>query len=182
MIFLFSQAKTHSPIIVRFSKIYPKRRRPQKPPFPLFIVVPGAGLEPARGHTPRDFKSLASTRSATQAGILVITGILLLCSSLPKPRGGHKRLFTVAAPTKACKSVLAQGYFTACTHQGQIPGSRHYTRIGAPLQSPLIMAGGLGPWKTYRLIFIPAAPNQIFPPRAPVLHPGPQAFSPGPSC
>ena len=33
----------------------------------LKSLVPGAGLEPARGHTPRDFKSLASTRSATQA-------------------------------------------------------------------------------------------------------------------
>ena len=38
----------------------------------LILLVPGAGLEPARGHTPRDFKSLASTRSATQA--LSITG------------------------------------------------------------------------------------------------------------
>ena len=36
----------------------------------LELLVPGAGLEPARGHTPRDFKSLASTRSATQAGEL----------------------------------------------------------------------------------------------------------------
>jgi hypothetical protein len=29
--------------------------------------VPGAGLEPARGKAPRDFKSLASTSSAIQA-------------------------------------------------------------------------------------------------------------------
>jgi hypothetical protein len=36
----------------------------------LKSLVPGAGLEPARGYTPRDFKSLASTRSATQAGEL----------------------------------------------------------------------------------------------------------------
>ena len=30
-------------------------------------MVPGAGIEPARCITPRDFKSLASTNSATQA-------------------------------------------------------------------------------------------------------------------
>jgi hypothetical protein len=30
-------------------------------------LVPGAGIEPARGRAPRDFKSLASTCSATQA-------------------------------------------------------------------------------------------------------------------
>ena len=32
-----------------------------------FIMVPGAGIEPARHLVPRDFKSLASTISATQA-------------------------------------------------------------------------------------------------------------------
>ena len=31
------------------------------------ILVPGAGIEPARGQASRDFKSLASTNSATQA-------------------------------------------------------------------------------------------------------------------
>ena len=31
-------------------------------------LVPGAGLEPARGIASRDFKSLASTSFATQAG------------------------------------------------------------------------------------------------------------------
>ena len=31
------------------------------------FLVPGAGIEPARCITPRDFKSLASTNSATQA-------------------------------------------------------------------------------------------------------------------
>ena len=36
------------------------------------IVVPGAGLEPARGVAPRDFKSLASTNFATRAHILLI--------------------------------------------------------------------------------------------------------------
>ncbi len=34
---------------------------------PLIYMVPEVGLEPARGVTPRDFKSLASTNSATQA-------------------------------------------------------------------------------------------------------------------
>ena len=33
----------------------------------LILLVPGAGIEPARGRAPRDFKSLASTCSATQA-------------------------------------------------------------------------------------------------------------------
>ena len=32
-----------------------------------FIMVPGAGIEPARYLVPRDFKSLASTISATRA-------------------------------------------------------------------------------------------------------------------
>ena len=31
------------------------------------MMVPGAGIEPARCITPRDFKSLASTCSATRA-------------------------------------------------------------------------------------------------------------------
>ena len=34
---------------------------------PLESLVPGAGIEPARGQASRDFKSLASTYSATQA-------------------------------------------------------------------------------------------------------------------
>jgi hypothetical protein len=34
---------------------------------PFIKLVPGAGIEPARCITPRDFKSLASTNSATQA-------------------------------------------------------------------------------------------------------------------
>jgi hypothetical protein len=33
----------------------------------LFQLVPGAGIEPAQPQGPRDFKSLASTNSATQA-------------------------------------------------------------------------------------------------------------------
>ena len=36
---------------------------------PLILLVPRAGIEPARGQAPRDFKSLASTNSATQAPI-----------------------------------------------------------------------------------------------------------------
>ena len=34
---------------------------------PLAVMVPGAGIEPAQPLGPRDFKSLASTNSATQA-------------------------------------------------------------------------------------------------------------------
>jgi hypothetical protein len=34
----------------------------------LISLVPGTRLELVQGYTPRDFKSLASTRSATQAG------------------------------------------------------------------------------------------------------------------
>jgi hypothetical protein len=34
---------------------------------PLIFMVPGAGIEPAQPQGPRDFKSLASTSSATQA-------------------------------------------------------------------------------------------------------------------
>ena len=34
---------------------------------PLILLVPGAGIEPAQPQGPRDFKSLASTNSATQA-------------------------------------------------------------------------------------------------------------------
>ena len=33
----------------------------------LLLLVPGAGIEPARHLVPRDFKSLASTISATRA-------------------------------------------------------------------------------------------------------------------
>jgi hypothetical protein len=36
-----------------------------------FPVVPGAGIEPAQPRGPRDFKSLASTSSATQARFIV---------------------------------------------------------------------------------------------------------------
>jgi hypothetical protein len=34
---------------------------------PFILLVPGAGIEPARHLVPRDFKSLASTISATRA-------------------------------------------------------------------------------------------------------------------
>ena len=34
---------------------------------PLILLVPRAGVEPARYYVSRDFKSLASTNSATQA-------------------------------------------------------------------------------------------------------------------
>ena len=39
-------------------------------------VVPGAGLEPARSKRARDFKSLASTNSATRANALLFNSFL----------------------------------------------------------------------------------------------------------
>lgn len=48
-------------------RIWTLGKRAVKKHILLILLVPGAGLEPARGYTPRDFKSLASTRSATQA-------------------------------------------------------------------------------------------------------------------
>ena len=36
-----------------------------------FYLVPGAGIEPAQPQGPRDFKSLASTSSATQASFMM---------------------------------------------------------------------------------------------------------------
>ena len=38
---------------------------------PFILLVPGAGIEPAQPLGPRDFKSLASTNSATQALVLL---------------------------------------------------------------------------------------------------------------
>ena len=38
---------------------------------PLIYVVPGARIELAQPQGPRDFKSLASTNSATQACIMI---------------------------------------------------------------------------------------------------------------
>ena len=49
----------------------------------LPLLVPGAGIEPARGNAPRDFKSLASTSSAIQA-YFKITLMVLKC------QGGSK--------------------------------------------------------------------------------------------
>jgi hypothetical protein len=39
--------------------------------FFVVIMVPGAGIEPAQPQGPRDFKSLASTSSATQASLIM---------------------------------------------------------------------------------------------------------------
>ncbi len=36
----------------------------------ILLMVPGAGIEPAQPQGPRDFKSLASTSSATQASLI----------------------------------------------------------------------------------------------------------------
>ena len=43
------------------------RKTPQPLLIIMFFLVPGAGIEPARSQTSRDFKSLASTNSAIQA-------------------------------------------------------------------------------------------------------------------
>ena len=43
------------------------KKGPAKMAKPLIVMVPGAGIEPAQPLGPRDFKSLASTNSATQA-------------------------------------------------------------------------------------------------------------------
>jgi hypothetical protein len=40
----------------------------------LILLMPGTGIEPVQPRGPRDFKSLASTYSATQALILFIIG------------------------------------------------------------------------------------------------------------
>ena len=40
-------------------------------PKPFILLVPGAGIEPARYLVPRDFKSLASTYSATRARVVL---------------------------------------------------------------------------------------------------------------
>ena len=49
------------------SPIFPPKKVPAKPLKPFPVLVPGAGIEPAQPRGPRDFKSLASTNSATQA-------------------------------------------------------------------------------------------------------------------
>ncbi len=43
---------------------------------PFGCLVPRAGLEPARSNRPRDFKSLASTNSATQASQFVALSVI----------------------------------------------------------------------------------------------------------
>lgn len=44
--------------------------------FIVDLMVPGAGLEPARSEAPKDFKSFASACSATQASIRLRNCIL----------------------------------------------------------------------------------------------------------
>ncbi len=46
-----------------------KRALPKKCSNYQLLLVPGEGIEPSHGQAIRDFKSLASTRSATQAGV-----------------------------------------------------------------------------------------------------------------
>jgi len=49
------------------SPFSPKNKGKARTANPLILLVPRAGIEPARDNVPRDFKSLASTNSATQA-------------------------------------------------------------------------------------------------------------------
>ncbi len=51
----------------------------------LKSLVPGAGIEPARGQAPRDFKSLASAYFATQAQIIMLTSNLPQGQPLGQP-------------------------------------------------------------------------------------------------
>ncbi len=52
---------------------------------PLEVMVPGAGIEPAQPQGPRDFKSLASTNSATQAWAVIIYYSDYIVSSIRSP-------------------------------------------------------------------------------------------------
>jgi hypothetical protein len=62
-----------SPCDDKNSRFYIKKGQPITAD-PLQIVVPRAGIEPARPIRPRDFKSLASTYSATQAVEIIFCG------------------------------------------------------------------------------------------------------------
>ncbi len=59
----------------------------RRDPFRIFKLVPGAGVEPARGITPGDFKSPASTSSATRAFVWI--GILSRINPGCKIKKGH---------------------------------------------------------------------------------------------
>ena len=53
--------------IVAILRLFNKNGAKLKSHNNLILLVPGAGIEPAQLQEPRDFKSLASTNSATQA-------------------------------------------------------------------------------------------------------------------
>ncbi len=65
-------------------------------------VVPGAGLEPARSKRARDFKSLASTNSATRANALLFN------SFLKKEIMERETRFELATPTLARSCSTAE--------------------------------------------------------------------------
>ena len=61
---------------------------------PLILLVPGTRIELVQGQAPRDFKSLASTNSATQADtqylyfrLRVVKGLILPKTGLPQING-----------------------------------------------------------------------------------------------
>ena len=60
---------------------------------PLILLVPGAGIEPAQPLRPRDFKSLASTYSATRAYVVLPEFALseLIAESRPDFKGKDSR-------------------------------------------------------------------------------------------
>ena len=57
------------------------------------IMVPGAGIEPAQPLGPRDFKSLASTYSATRAFHNLLAILISECGKDFKEKGGLIRIF-----------------------------------------------------------------------------------------
>ena len=59
----------------RFGGVIKKGLPFRKTDNPFIFMVPGAGIEPAQPQGPRDFKSLASTNSATQAVVTKPDGL-----------------------------------------------------------------------------------------------------------
>ena len=55
-------------------------------------VVPGAGIEPARHIMTRDFKSLASTNSATQAIFIIGPNYLRLTIKVHRLLSAHRSI------------------------------------------------------------------------------------------
>ena len=95
----------------------------------MCFLVPGAGIEPAHGQAIRDFKSLASTYSATQARERLLFGLLPWTSRGPAPAGAW---FPPLAPPAQGGESMDRGYtlFSVVPE----PLSRGYSRgvFGSP--------------------------------------------------